>query len=253
MLSLYLLRHGETDFSQQGRFCGRIDASLTGEGREMAARFADAYGEMPWQAIVTSTRRRAVETATPVAARAAVDIRRDPRLDEMYYGAWQGLSKSEAAASDAEYFERWLRDPTIGPPLGESPHEVSARAVDAIDDLCARYPSGNVLVVSHKALLRILVCRLFGKDLRNYRREANWPVGAVTRIDIDAGEPALRLYADVSHLDLGLELAPDIDRDALGPLAPSERRTVKPAADRAAMRAARSAPAVAAEPTRAAG
>ena len=253
MLSLYLLRHGETDFSHQGRFCGRIDAALTGEGREMAVRFADAYGDMSWQAIVTSTRRRAIETATPVAARAGLDIRRDPRLDEMYYGEWQGLSKSEAAASDEEYFARWLEDPTIGPPLGESPHEVSARAIDAIDDLCARYPSGNVLVVSHKALLRILVCRLFGRDLRNYRQEPNWQVGALTRIDVEAGEPALRLYADVSHLEPGFDGPLDIDRDALGPLAPSERRAVKPAADRAAARAARSAPAAATGANRAAG
>ncbi|HVZ14454.1 MAG TPA: histidine phosphatase family protein, partial [Bauldia sp.] len=226
VLSLYLLRHGETDFSHQGRFCGRIDAALTDEGREMAARFAASYGDLPWRAIVTSTRRRTIETATPLASRAALDIRRDPRLDEMFYGEWQGLSKSEAAAGDEAYFARWLEDPTIGPPLGESPHEVGERAIDAIDDLCSRYPSGNVLVVSHKALLRILVCRLFGKDLRNYRREPNWAVGAVSRIDIEAGEPTLRLYADVSHLEPEL----DIDRDALGPLVPSERRAVKPAA-----------------------
>jgi broad specificity phosphatase PhoE len=200
VLSLFLLRHGETEFSHQDRFCGRIDAPLTPDGRLMAARFAQAYGSLDWEAIVTSTRRRAIESAAPLARCVGLDIQADARLDEMYYGAWQGLSKSEAAARDAEHFARWQRDPSIGPPLGECPHVVGARALGAITDLCARHPEGNVLVVSHKALLRILLCELFGTALKHYRRGPDWPVGAVTQIDLGAQGPMLRRLTDVAHL-----------------------------------------------------
>ena len=117
----------------------------------------------------------------------------------MSYGAWQGLSKSEAAARDADYFARWQLDPSIGPPLGEAPWAVAARALAAIDELCADRPEGSVLVVSHKALLRILLCQLLAIDLRHYRRGA-WPVGAVTQVDLADGGPALRRFADVEHL-----------------------------------------------------
>jgi broad specificity phosphatase PhoE len=201
VLSLFLLRHGETEFSHQDRFCGRIDAPLTADGRIMAARFADAYGGLDWQAVVTSTRLRAIESASPLARGAGLDIQADARLDEMYYGAWQGLSKSEAAAHDADYFARWQRDPSIGPPLGESPHAVAARGLAALADLCVRHPEGNLLVVSHKALLRILLCELFGTALEHYRRGPGWPVGAVTQIDLGTQGPELRRLADVAHLE----------------------------------------------------
>ena len=169
MLSLYLLRHGETEFSHQDRFCGRIDAPLTPDGREMAALFADAYGSIGWQAIVTSTRCRAIDSAAPTAACAGIEACRDARFDEMNFGAWQGLSKVEAAARDGEYFARWLRDPSIGPLMGESPRAVAARACAAIEDLCVRHRDGNILIVSHKALLRILLCQLFDTELSQYR------------------------------------------------------------------------------------
>jgi probable phosphoglycerate mutase len=199
VLSLYFLRHGETAFSHHNRFCGRIDAPLTAEGRAMAAAFAEAYAGVHWDAIVTSTRTRTVDTAMPTALRNCVEIRRDGRLDEMSYGDWQSLSKGEAAARHPEHFARWLEDPSIGPPNGELPADVAARAIAALDDVRARHRSGNVLIVSHKAILRILFCQLMGMDVRHYRR-VDWPVAGVTRIDIQGRHLSLRMFADVSHL-----------------------------------------------------
>ncbi len=199
MLSLYLLRHGQTAFSHHNRFCGRIDAPLTAEGRAMAAAFADAYAGVPWDAIVTSSRTRTVDTATPLAARVGVEVRRDPRLDEISYGDWQGLSKTEAAARDPEHFARWLQDPSIGAPGGELPGDVAVRALDAIEAVRDRHPHGHVLVVSHKAALRILFCRLLGFEIRRYRA-VDWPVAAVTRIDLEGDALSLRAFADTSHL-----------------------------------------------------
>ena len=200
MLSLYLLRHGETEFSQHDRFCGRIDAPLTADGREMAMLFAEAYGNLSWRAITTSTRARAIDSAAPLAVMTGIDACVDERLDEMHYGAWQGLSKEEAAAQDREYFARWQRDPSIGPPQGESPRQVAVRAAAAIAQLRDRHAEGDVLIVSHKALLRILLCSLFDTELRHYRCGPSWPAGAVTQVDLGAERPSLRCFADVAHL-----------------------------------------------------
>ena len=199
VLSLYLLRHGETAFSHHNRFCGRIDAPLTAEGRAMATAFADAYAELPWAGIVTSSRTRAIDTARPLASRLGIEVRREPRLDEISYGDWQGLSKPEAAGRDPGYFARWLADPTIGAPGGELPRDVAARALAALADVRARHARGNVLVVAHKAVLRILFCQLLGFDLRQYRT-VDWPVAGVTRIDIEGKRLWLRTFADLSHL-----------------------------------------------------
>ena len=117
----------------------------------------------------------------------------------MSYGDWQGLSKGEAAGQHPEHFARWLEDPSIGAPNGELPRDVAARAMAALDDLRARYRSGNVLIVSHKAILRILFCQLMGMDVRHYR-SVDWPVAAVTRVDIEGRHLSLQTFADVSHL-----------------------------------------------------
>jgi broad specificity phosphatase PhoE len=200
VLKLYLLRHGETEFSRSDRFCGAIDAPLTDAGRLMGEQFAAAYARMPWRAIVTSTRQRAHATAAPLAARTQTRVRRDPRLDEIFYGDWQGLTKSQALARDPGHFRLWRQDPTIGPPAGESPFEVCERAMAAIDDLRARYDSGNVLVVSHKTVLRIVLCRLLNLDLRCYRDNIDWRVGSVTVLELGPCHSRIVIMGDVSHL-----------------------------------------------------
>jgi broad specificity phosphatase PhoE len=200
LLNLYLLRHGETEFSRRDRFCGSIDAPLTREGREMAKRFARVYGDIPWRAIVTSTRTRAIDTAAPVAARAGLTPIRDARLDEIRYGAWQGMSKAEAQAHDAERYARWRVDPTVGPPGGETPFDVCTRALAAVDELASRYEDGNILIVSHKTVLRLVVCRLLGVDLRHYRERVAWPTGAVSLLGLGPQGAIARVLGDVAHL-----------------------------------------------------
>jgi len=200
VLSLYLLRHGETEFSRGDRFCGDIDAPLTAAGALMAEQFADAYDGLHWRGIITSTRRRTIATAAPLASRLGLAPRRDPRLDEMYFGDWQGLTKKEAAIRDPARYARWRNDPMVGAPSGESPFEVSVRALAAIDDLRARYEAGNVLVVSHKTVLRLLFCRLLNIGLRRYRECVDWPTGAVTVLELGPCHAVARWIADERHL-----------------------------------------------------
>jgi len=200
VLRLFLLRHGETEFSRHDRFCGDIDAPLTAAGLKMGELFADSYVRVPWRAIVTSTRRRAVGTAQPLAHRLALPIRQDPRLDEMFWGDWQGLTKKEASLRDPVRYGQWREDPTIGPPAGESPADVSARALAALEDLRARYDEGNVLLVSHKTVLRVLVCRLLNMDLRRYRACVDWPTGAVSVLDVGPDRATVCCLGDERHL-----------------------------------------------------
>jgi alpha-ribazole phosphatase len=214
VLSLYLLRHGETEFSREDRFCGQLDVPLTDDGRRMAACFAEAYGDLPWRAIVTSTRARTYETALPLAARADLPIRRDARLDEMFFGGWQGLSKPEIAARDPEAFAHWSRNPGGGPPGGEIPAAVAARAAAAIADLDDEPGEGHVLVVSHKAVIRILLCLLLDVDIGRYRELFQCPVASLSVVELESGATSCRSVDDVRHLPADLQPTDEEDPTA---------------------------------------
>lgn len=199
MLNLYLLRHGETEFSRQDRFCGQIDAELTERGHQMASAFAEAHDNLSWRAIYTSTRERAIKTAVPLATRTATPITAVAALDEIDFGDWQGQSKQEIAARDAAAFARWSADPSRGAPRGESVYDVAKRAMAAIDTIRASHDDGNVLIVAHKTVLRVLICLLTGTDLRCYR-DLPQPVAAVTVVELCNGVSTLRQLADNSYL-----------------------------------------------------
>ncbi|HVR64402.1 MAG TPA: histidine phosphatase family protein [Polyangia bacterium] len=199
---LFLLRHGETEFSRRDRFCGDIDAALTPEGLAMARAFADANRDRRWRAIVTSTRRRTMETAAPIAETAEAAPMVDARLDEIFYGDWQGMSKQEVAARDVHRYRLWLENPGIGVPRGEPVAAVADRALALVADICQRFDDGDVLLIGHKTVLRTLICRLTGLDLRHYRKIPQ-PVGGVTEVQLGA-EPRIVRVGDVGYLPADL-------------------------------------------------
>ena len=199
MLSLYLLRHGETEFSQQDRFCGRIDPPLTGGGREMAARFASAYGALEWRAIVTSTRIRAIESATPLALqhRPGGRDRRAARRDVLRRLA------GALEAGDCRARRRLLRALATRSEHRTAAGRVAARRLGARarrdPGSAGAPPGGPLLVVSHKAVLRILLCQLFGIELRHYRRGRS---GRSARSRRSISAPAVRRCAGSPTSDI---------------------------------------------------
>jgi broad specificity phosphatase PhoE len=201
MLSLHMIRHGQTEFSRENLFCGTIDPPLTDAGRAMAEAIGAALGAMKWEAIYTSTLQRTIATAEPLARRAGVAIERVAALGEIAYGEWEGKSHDEASERFPDAFRRWLEDPAgRGTPGGETAFQVAARALPVVDQIRDRHPSGNVLVVSHKATIRIVVCALLGLDVRAYRDRIGQPVGALTVFDFRSRGPLLRMLGDRSHL-----------------------------------------------------
>jgi probable phosphoglycerate mutase len=201
MLSLYLVRHGQTDFSLANRFCGSIDPPLNATGRKMADALAARYGDEKWTAIYASPRIRTQETAAPTAKRAGVEVRIEDGLREIAYGEWEGRPEAEVEASDGERFRAWAAHPgKVAPPGGENGAEIAARALAAIDAIRGRHPDGKVLVVSHKATLRVLICALMGIDVDLFRARIAQKVCAVSVIDFKKSGPLLQYLGDVSHL-----------------------------------------------------
>jgi broad specificity phosphatase PhoE len=200
-LNLYFLRHGQTASSRGNLFCGSIDPGLTADGEEMAEEFAKAYVSTPWEAIYCSPKERAVLTAEPLANALQMKLHLRDGLQEINYGTWEG---KDVATVDAEYHDdylRWLADPGWNPPTGgESAMAIAARALAVVEEISQEHATGNVLVVSHKATIRILLCSLLGIDAGRFRYRLGMPVCSISIVEFGQHGPLLKVLADRAHL-----------------------------------------------------
>jgi len=135
-------------------------------------------------------------------------VETDPRVTEMDYGEWEGLTYAQIDARDLELRRRWEDDPAVTPcPGGESGNDVAARARTFLADAIARGPhEGRILVVAHATFNRILLCVALGVPVRDYRRRFRQDPANLTvlRFPDDVEDGALLLVAnDTSHLRRG--------------------------------------------------
>ncbi|WP_372494112.1 MULTISPECIES: bifunctional RNase H/acid phosphatase [Nocardia] len=155
---LLLLRHGQTELSVQRRYSGRGNPPLTALGRDQAARAAKylaAKGDIA--AVVTSPLDRARETAEAAAQALAAPVRVLNGLIETDFGDWEGLTFLEAAQRDPDLHARWLGDPSLPAPNGESFDQVRERVEGVRRDLVGLYPGQNIVVVSHVTPIKTLL------------------------------------------------------------------------------------------------
>jgi broad specificity phosphatase PhoE len=209
-LSLYLLRHGQTELSRADNFCGSgLDPELTKEGLEMAHAFAASYRTKPWRAIYSSRLRRGIATAQPLCDVLGIAMQVRPELNEIAYGKWEGLTKEKVDRDYHDDYVSWLADPAWHPPTGgELAITVARRSLRVIDEIKQQFTDGNVLVVSHKATIRIILCSLLGIDVGRFRYRLGCPVGSVSRVEFTLAGPLLHSLADRSHLSETLRSLP---------------------------------------------
>ncbi len=201
-LKLYFLRHGETTYSQQGGYCGMLDPELTENGYKMAEQFATAYQKLPWTAAFISPMKRTIATAKPLCEKVGLEMQFREGLKEIYYGEWEGLLPEEVNQKYHDEYVRWLTDPGWNAPTGgEKGVDIERRSAAVIQEISEQYSSGNILVVSHKATIRIMVCQLLGIDIGRFRDRIAMPTGAVTTVELCAHGPLLHNLADRCHLD----------------------------------------------------
>lgn len=208
-LKLYFLRHGQTNCSRINAFCGSIDPELTSDGIEMAEAFADAYRTMPWTAIFSSPMGRTIATAKPLCEAIGMQPELRDGLKEINYGQWEGKTPEAVSRDYHDDYIRWTADPAWYPPTGgESAVAIAYRALEVIDEIKQRFPTGNVLIVSHKATIRIILCSLLGIDVGRFRFRLGCPVGSVSIVEFGAHGPLLHSLADRTHLSERLRTLP---------------------------------------------
>jgi probable phosphoglycerate mutase len=192
-VTLYLARHGETDWNAEGRWQGQTDVPLNPLGREQARELAARVRGAGIRAIATSDLLRARQTAEIVAAELGLVVGHvDPDLRERRFGCFEGLTRDEVAARHPEAWAAYVADPGPAPPGGESRVDLLGRLVPAVVSVATRLP-GPLLVIMHGGSMRALLAAHVGEMPRP--SSASWPLhgirnGHVFRVAL-AGERIL--------------------------------------------------------------
>jgi len=198
---LFLVRHGATVLSAEDRFAGATDVELSDEGIFQARRLAERLADDAITAVYSSPMKRTVHTATILGKPHGLEpIIRDG-LREIHHGHWEEMTRAEVESQFADEYLAWEEDPyTFSPQGGENGVSVIARALPVIRETVIQHRGENVLIVSHKATLRLLISSVLGFDGRGYRDRLDQSPASLSVLDFkDPVRARLMLFNDVSH------------------------------------------------------
>jgi broad specificity phosphatase PhoE len=185
---LYLVRHGTTTMNVENRYRGRRDIPLDAQGYQDAVDAARRLSAVGLAAVYTGPLRRTIATAQIIADEARVpDIRILHGLNNVDYGAWEGMTAEEAAMFDAEAFELYRGSPSRAVcPVGERLSDAQQRMVAALALIGSRHAGESVAAVTHAVMIRLAVAKLTGTDDESWRL----PVGrgSLTEVHIAHGQ-----------------------------------------------------------------
>jgi len=187
MTELYLVRHGQTEWSANGRHTSRTDLPLTERGEEQARALRGHLDPADFSLVLSSPRRRALHTAELAGFTGEHEPRVDEDLVEWFYGDYEGLT-SDQIAEDVPGWTIW----THPVPGGESAEDVATR----LDRVVARVHDAGVeraLCFGHGHALRALAMRWLGFDLT---LGVHFPLdtSTVSVLGEEKGEPALERW-----------------------------------------------------------
>jgi probable phosphoglycerate mutase len=130
-------------------------------------------------------------------------------LREIAYGRWEGQTVETVSRDFHDDHLRWSADPAWNAPTGgEAAVVIAQRVLHVIEEVRQSCDDGNVLLVSHKATIRIALCALLGIDVGRFRYRLGCPVGSVSIVEFGAHGPLLHALADRTHLSAELRTLP---------------------------------------------
>src|SRR6202040_2187820 len=200
---VFMVRHGATVLSAEDRFAGATDVALSDEGREQTRRLAERLSREKIATVYASPLGRTMETAQILAAPHRLEVQACDGLREISHGRWEQMTRREVEKRFPEEAAEWEKDPyTFAPLGGESGLAVTARALPALIELVRENDGRNILVVSHKATIRLFMQALVGFAPRRYRDNLDQKPAALNIVDFrDATRARLTLFNDTSHYD----------------------------------------------------
>lgn len=199
-LRLLLARHGQTAWNLQGRFQGNSDIPLDETGRRQASALGFRLSDEPVDVIFASDLQRSWGTAEIIAEHNEAELIPEPRLREVNFGEWEGMTYEEIKILYPEALESWEKDLLHeAAPGGENLEQFASRVEDVLDRIKSERPSRDVLIVAHGGSLQILLCHTLGLSPLDYWK-FNLSQASLSIVHLYDQGPVIHLLNDTCHL-----------------------------------------------------
>lgn len=199
MKYVLLIRHGQTDWNVEGRWQGMVDIPLNETGREQARQLAAHLKGRKLNAVYSSDLQRAAETARIIGEAVGLTPKTDERLREMHLGVFQGLTHAEQSAKFPELVIDMRKNYLdFQVPEGETRRQMQTRAYTALMEIVTNESDGEIALVTHGGVIRMLLLKLFG-DLPEFHNKSVFNT-SVTEISYDGTKWELVDLAAFTHL-----------------------------------------------------
>jgi len=199
-LNLYIVRHGETEWNVEKRFQGRKDSPLTELGKQQAKQLGETLSGIQWEAVYVSPLGRCVDTAK-IIVKNGQPIILNEALQEMCFGNWEGQLHQEIIQTEPFKFEAFWQEPDhYITSSGEDFYEVQERVIGELQKMIHKHPSGNVLIISHTVVIKILMAYFDDRSI-----EALWnppsikPASLCQVAILNGGKSEILLYGHVGR------------------------------------------------------
>jgi probable phosphoglycerate mutase len=195
-VTIYVLRHGETDWNQQGRVQGSTDNALNAKGLEQAAAIASQLANVSVDHIYSSGLTRAIQTAEAFKGKAPITPQ--PMLNERSFGIFEGKIEKDVAKDWTPRLAN-LNDDMEG---GESLASIAKRVGQATRDIIKRHPGGTIMIVAHGGVNPLIIGELIGLAPEKAVKEIRQSNDEVYKLEI-SGKGAVNIWKliPVSKLD----------------------------------------------------
>ncbi|MDQ0273230.1 histidine phosphatase family protein [Cytobacillus purgationiresistens] len=200
MLTLYITRHGETEWNKEKRMQGRLDSGLTEKGKERALLLGKRLKDIHFSRVISSPSKRTMDTTKLIMGDADNKVETDERLLEIALGEWQGKTADEIKALyPAQHDAYWNQPNTYENHAGERFQDVVDRIGQFLHDIEKSQPNGHVLVVTHGVVIKALYLLCRQKTIDHIWAPPFVEGTSLTIVQIENGKTDLVVEACLEH------------------------------------------------------
>lgn len=198
--TIYIVRHGQTEWNLLGKTQGHGNSDLTPKGIEQAELLADSMTKYPIDYIYSSDLGRAYQTAEIIGNKLSIEVEKTEALREMNFGTWEGRIIKDIIEEDPELYKMWRNEPHLAKiPQGETLSQIKERTDVFIKEINEKYDGKHIVLVTHSLCARIMLLSFLDSDVKNIYR-INQANTALNIIELRDYGPVVMKMNDTTHI-----------------------------------------------------